>query len=251
MINFPYITVEIEKVKRKESSFIGMDGGNIEADLWICGVEFGATLVEMEEYYSEFAHFYKINDFEIPFRINCSDKFLKSSFDRFLTSMYLNIFHNLEFSEKEKIDDILRTELYNKNSKIFKLNLFPLAKTDIGWQEDFENDLTIKKSEYYGQLFENRAFFLKDIVKRFSPKTIICFSPKEYYDYFVDAFFETKKSITYLKDCITLKNGKKAKINIFSDNSIRVIILPFLGRGNLASYNDVREMTNYLKNNYL
>jgi len=251
MIKLPYLTKEIQKIKRKESSFIGMDGGNIKSDLWFCGVEFGATLIDMEKYYAKFVKYYKINDLEIPYRINCSDKFLKSNFDRYLTSMYLNIFRNSESPEKEEIDDILRTELYNKNSNIFKLNLFPFAKTDIGWQKDFDNDFSITKEEYYGLLFKNRTFFLKKLLKRFSPKTIICFSPKDYSDYFVDAFFESKESITYLKDFITLKNGKKANIKIFSNVSISVIIIPFLGRGNLASYNDVREMTNYLKTNYL
>jgi hypothetical protein len=242
---------EIEKIRNNESSFLGIDGGNIKSKIWFCGVEFGATLTEMENYYFNYASSYQVENLQIPYRIDCPEKLLKSFFDRALALMYSIIFDNSDHLDKTRIDIILKNELYNKVSKIFKLNLFPLAKTDIGWNKDFENKFNITKDEYYDLLFENRKSFLKEIVKQFSPKTIICFSPKEYSDLFIDVFFENKISINYEKDFIVLNNGKRANIKILYSNNLKVIIIPFLGRGNLNSYDNVILMTYYLKMNYL
>lgn len=245
-----YLSSEINKIKNNEPSFLGIDGGNIKSDLWFCGVEFGATLSEMEDYYSNsnVVDFYKIQglDIPIPYRVDCPEKFMKSNFDRSLAIMY-SILFNSDNPEKKQIDTILKQKIYHKDSSIFKLNLFPLAKKDTSWNKDIENNLGISKKDYYGLMFDNRISFIKDLVKRFSPTTIICFSPKEFSEYFIDTFFEDKINITYLKDYIILKNGRKARIKIFTDQNIKVVVIPFLGRGNLSSYDDVSQMSNHLK----
>jgi hypothetical protein len=252
MKTLTYISSEIKKIVNNEASFLGIDGGNIKSKIWFCGVEFGATLYEMEDYYnSEVVDSYNVQELDIPYRIDCPEKFMKSSFDRRLALIYHFLTYNSEHPEKSQIDTILKREIYNKDSNIFKLNLFPLAKTDLSWNKDFGNILDMSKQDYYGPLFEKRISFIKDLVKRFTPTTIICFSPKEYSEYFVDAFFDDTLNMTYIKDFIILKNGRKAKIKILTDLNIKVVIIPFLGRGNLSSYDDVRQMTNHLKNYYL
>lgn len=251
MKTLTYLASEIQKIENSEGSFIGMDGGNIKSDLWFCGIEFGASLDEMEEYYSKVVKYNKVENLEIPYREDYHGRFMKSDFDRKLALIYLNIFYKTENPEKDEIERILKCELYNESSKIFKLNLFPLAKTDTSWNKEIESVLHISKDEYYGSIFEKRVSFIKELVKRFTPKTILCFSPKGLSDYFIDAFFENKKSINYTRDFLILGNGKKASIMFLHDQNLKVIIIPFLGRGNLASYDDVRKATNYLKENYL
>lgn len=251
MEQLKYINQELQKIKRNEHSFIGIDGGNPNSDFWFCGIEFGSELEGMESYYEQFVKFYKINEFLIPYRENCPEQFLKSFFDKYLASIYSNLFQGNENPNKNQIDSILKNDLYNKSSKIFKLNLFPIAKKDVSWDKNFEEKLKITKDEYYGRIFNNRVAFIKKLAENFKPKIIVCFSTKYYTEYFERTFFNEKEKINYQFDSVKLSNGKIGNIKLFENNSLKIIIIPFLGRGNLASYEDVQIMTNYLKGKYI
>ena len=93
--------------------------------------------------------------------------------------------------------------------------------------------------------------FIKELSEKFKPKNIICFSTKEYSEYFERTFFNENEKIEFQFDSIELKNGKKGNIKIYKNGVLNVIVIPFLGRGNLASYEEVRMMTNYLKEKYI
>jgi len=230
-----YLKYELQNIKLKKASFIGMDGGNPNSEYWFCGIEFGSELEEMASYYDEYVKFYNESDFLIPYREDCPEQFLKSFFDKYLASIYSNLFKENEYTNKEEIDIILKNELYNKSSEIFKINLFPIAKKDVSWDKNFESKLNINKKEYYGEIFNNRINFIKQISEKFKPKVIVCFSTKEYSEHFERTFFKKGESINYQFDSIELKNGKKGNIKIYENNFHKVIIIPFLGRGNLAS----------------
>lgn len=250
MKGIEYLNQELQKIKEKKGSFIGMDGGNPKADFWFCGVEFGSSIEDMALYYEEYVMFYEEKGFLIPYRKDCPEKYLKSIFDKFLASIYSNLYKKNEYPNKEEIDSILRNELYNKTSNIFKLNLFPIAKNDISWDKNFESKLNVTKNEYYGTIFKNRIKFIKELAEEFKPKVIVCFSPKDYSEYFERTFFNIGEQINYLFDSIELNNGRIGTIKVYESNLLKVITIPFLGRGNLASYEDVRIMTNYLKEKY-
>lgn len=38
-----YLKQEFKRIKEDGRSFLGIDGGNIDADVWFCGLEFGAV----------------------------------------------------------------------------------------------------------------------------------------------------------------------------------------------------------------
>lgn len=252
MGKYPLIEEQINLIKSGKSSFLGMDGGNINAILWFCGVEFGATLMEMEDYYSsQDIDSCEADEYEIPYRVAGSNWFLNSTFDRRLALTYSILTGGNENPEKEELDDILKNKLYHKDSKTFKLNLYPLAKPDTGWDKDIERDLNVSKADYYGKLFNNRIKFIQDLVKRFSPKTILCFSPNGYSEIFIDTFIPNRSWVDYQKDLIPLDKERTAKITVFRNQDYQLIIVPFLGRGNLNSYADVKQVTKYLKSNYL
>ena len=250
-----YLKSELEKVIKNGRSVLGIDGGNINSEVWFCGIEFGGELKAMETYYKSVVKTYEVFDFDlaIPYRENAGD-FESSIYDRYLSAMYINLFKEITLKNGDNTDEIvkvLQEELYHQNSKIFKLNLYPLGKKDTGWDKNIETVLQIKKEEYYNDIFKNRKRFLKELVDKFEPKTIICTATNEYKEDFVETFFNDETNIEYSWEYVTTPKLKKFKISTYQNNKTSLIIIPFLGRGNLASYDDVIYMANHLKTHYL
>lgn len=250
-----YLKNELIKIKKDGRSFLGIDGGNINAKTWFCGIEFGGELQAMEKYYNNTVKTDdSIDNFDlpIPYRIDAGG-FERSTYDRYLSTMYINLFEEdilINGSDTKRIVEILKHRLYNKNSNIFKLNLYPLAKKDTSWDKNIKNDLGIEKEEYYHDLFNKRKFFIKELLNKFHPKTIICTSTNEYREDFVEAFLNKDENINY-KWIIRRNKNKEFKISIYQTNTTKLIIIPFLGRGNLSSYDDVISISNYLRSNLI
>jgi hypothetical protein len=253
MSSLKHLKEELEKIKTDGKSFLGMDGGNINADIWVCGIEFGSNLEQMESYYQTHVKYYNHKGYNVPYRENCPEYFLKSTYDRFLTAMYIRFFTVFNLTppvDTKEIEGFLRTELYHKDSQIFKLNLYPIAKKDTGWDKTIEDELGIKKENYYGDIFKKRMLFIKKLVANFTPKIIICTSPKDYENKFIEAFFDRNEKINYSFDYLEL-DKKQFKISEYDNGKTKVIIIPFLGRGNLGSYEDVLNMGEYLAKKYI
>jgi len=248
MDKFHFLKNELNKIANNGESFLGFDGGNINSKIWFCGVEFGSSIEIMNNYYTDFVKFYKSKNFKIPYRVDCPDYFLKSNFDRFLSFMYLNLFSNC--NDRNQISNVLKNNLYNKNSNLFKLNLFPLAKKDIGWDKNITDTFKIEKDDYYNFFFKNRSRFVKHLISNYRPDCIICFSPKDYEKYFTEFFIKPKEKVDYSWDKIKLENSE-FKISKFESKQIKIVIVPFLGRGNINSFKKVELLTDYLKNNVL
>lgn len=247
---------ELEKIKNNKPSFLGMDGGNINSNIWVCGVEFGSDLDEMEHYYQNHIKTHQIDGLRIPYRDNCPDYFINSDYDRRLALMCLgfsddNLDTRLNKSSlKEDIDSFLKSDLYNKTSRIFKLNLYPLGKKDMSWSAEIENKLGITKDKYYGTYFENRVKFIKKLTNKYTPKVIICTSPKGHENTFVETFFKKNQPITFSYNFLNIE-GKDFKISVYDDGIKKVVIIPFLGWGNLNSYLEVVRMSNYLAKEFI
>lgn len=254
MSDYKYLLNELEKIKNGEDSFLGCDGGNINSKIWFCGVEFGGTPKEMNTYYNDHVQFYKKDNLEIPYRENYHGKFLQSKFDRYLTAMYLILLEKLNIDktvDSTIIDKFLKDKLYNKNSKSFKLNLFPIAKKDVSWDKEIEEKLNINRNLYYSLLFKERGKFFKKIISKYNPKTIICFSPTNHSDYFIRAFLDEKESFTFKYEYFTDRSNKEHLIKIIKSNNTQYIIVPFLGMGNITNYEDVISLSNFLNENYI
>ena len=255
MSSLNYLKQELKKIKIDGASFLGMDGGNIEADVWVCGVEFGSDLKEMESYYNKYVLTYEKDGYDVPFREACPDVFVKSIYDRYLSAIYISIFNNddVTLSKHPKyskiIDKVLKSELYNKSSSIFKLNLYPLAKKDMSWDKNIETQLSITKQDYYNGIFNNRIAFIKNLAKTFNPKIIICTSPKGYENTFVEAFLNNHQQVKFSYSYLSV-NKKQFRISVYDNDTTKIIVVPFLGRGNLSSYQEVISMANYLAKTY-
>jgi len=249
-----YIKTEFHKIERGEPSFLGIDGGKINSKIWFCGIEFGGTLKEMSKYYKNTTKYYDSDKFvlPIPYRADAGN-FETSKYDLFLSEMIINMFNIQNISRS----DYLKDNLYNKNSDIFKLNLYPLSKVNISSNEEINDIIKIPTDDYYNKYFELRKVFLKSLITTFKPKKIICTSVKNSELQFVEAFFGNKAQLNYERRDIELMGIndklKKFKIIEVSSNDLSLIIIPFpgMGKGNLNSYNDVINMANYLRDNYL
>tara|TARA_R110002110_G_scaffold109604_2_gene273304 strand:- start:109 stop:879 length:771 start_codon:yes stop_codon:yes gene_type:complete len=254
MSEYKYLLEELEKIKNGGDSFLGCDGGNINAEIWFCGVEFGGTPKEMNTYYENHVKHYVKDKLEIPFRENYEGKYLKSKFDRYLTAMYLILLENYSFDKTVDsivIDDFLKNKLYNKNSKSFKLNLFPIAKKDVSWDKEIEEKLNINRDVYYSSMFKGRSKFFQDIISKYQPKTIICFSPTNHSDYFIKAFLKDRKLLEFKFDYFTDRNNKEHLIKIIRHKKTQYIIMPFLGMGNITNHEDVINISEFIKENYI
>lgn len=248
-----YLLKELEKIKNGKDSFLGCDGGNIDSKTWFCGVEFGGTPKEMNLYYENHIKHYTSDGLEIPYRENYDGKFVKSKFDRFLTVMSLVLLENYNSSEnidKNVIDDYLKNKLYNKNSLSFKLNLFPIAKKDVSWDKEIEEKLNINRDIYYSLMFKKRSQFFKKVISKFNPNTIICFSPTNYSNYFIKAFINRNEIFNFQCDYFIDRRNKEHIIKKIYSNKTQYIIIPFLGMGNITNYEDVMNISNYIKNNH-
>ena len=249
-----YLKEELNKIGSGNPSFLGVDGGNINSKIWFCGIEFGGTLNEMLEYYENTIKHYSSDklDLPIPYRKDAGN-FERSKYDLFLSEMIINTFNIKNINRF----DYLKDKLYNNNSDIFKLNLYPLGKVDTSWNSEISDIFKISKNDYYNKYFDSRKVFLKSLVKTFKPKKIICTAVKNSELQFIEAFFGNKAQLNYEREDIEFMGindkFKKFKIIEVSNNDLSLIIIPFpgMGNGNLNSYHDVINMANYLRDNYL
>ena len=255
-----YLKQEFAKIKENGRSFLGIDGGDIKSSIWICGLEFGGSQEAMSAYYnSPEIKTYPHAGYDIPYRSDCPETFLNSKYDRFLAVLYNNIFNDQKLLEYDKdvIDRVMKNELYSNKSKIFKLNLYPIAKKNSDFDLNIEKKFQTTKGEYYGAIHEKRSSFFKELLKEFKPKKIICTTLQNGEEMFVDTFFGMGEWISYKKEIVTFKNmdhvEKKFKISQYRNELTTLVIIPFpgMGNGNLNSYLDMINMANHLRNNYL
>ena len=245
---------ELKKIYKDGRSFLGIDGGNINSKVWFCGIEFGGTLEEMSEYNKVTIKHYSSDKFDlpIPYRKDAGS-FESSKYDLFLSEMIINIFNIQNINRS----DYLKNKLYNKDSNIFKLNIYPLAKKDTDWNPDIERIFKITKNDYYSEYYNMRIIFLKSLIKKYKPKQIICTAVKNSESKFVEAFLDNNKKIEYSWNYeefqVDLNKTKRFKISKYNQDNTSLIIIPFpgMGNGNLNSYNDVVNMAHYLRKNYL
>ncbi len=246
---------ELENIKENGRSFLGIDGGDIHSGVWFCGIEFGDTIDNQSKYIDKYVEYKE----GIPYRTKCPKKYLRSNYDRYLSVMYINLFKAEIFQDvidTKLIEKVLKEEIYNENSEIFKLNLYPLAKKNTDWDISIEKKFNISRDEYYGGYFDKRKQFFQELVKEFHPTKIICTAVKNSESQFVEAFLKNDLKIEYRWEYLSIRNNlekkKIFKISEYRQGNISLLIIPFpgMGKGNLNSYDDVIFIANHLRSNY-
>jgi hypothetical protein len=204
------------------SSFSGCDGGQIESDTWLCGIEWGykdATNEQREEYY-------KIG---LLNEIRRGHVKLDSKYD-FFTDESFKHQYNLKFYK-------LYTAIFGESNKkeLLKLNLSPIAfrEDDIDlWNEDIVKATGIETKNEYIQYLAKLARF-KDIRDLHRPKLIIC-TGVTHRDNFSKAFFSNTE-INYSHRAIKPESENNQRVrNIYftKHDNTHLVVIPFLGGSN-------------------
>lgn len=235
-----------EEINNIGNSFLGCDGGNFKSNVWVCGLEFGATIDRMEDYYKHSVLYYPVNGLNIPYREHCPKDFESSPYDN-----YLSLFVRTLFDSDLSVKDYLIHRLYNRDSDIFKLNLYPLAKKDATWDKQIESGLDINKDQYYGEYKMKRFGFFEKLINQFPGKTIICTAIKGTVLDYLDAFMPANQSTQLIEKRNYSVNvgGDPKAVLVFKTEKVKLVVIPFLGRGNgnLNSHESLRIMAEFLK----
>lgn len=172
-------------------SFYGSDGGNLDSEIWFCGLEWGGSLdwksdttekvidpIGEESGYlvtSSTKHDYRQN---ISWSHGFSDA-VKNGVNQKIC-WFLNYYYNLEPVDTYRYDQfVVAHEIcFNRpKGKGFKMNLFPLnaVSHDVDWCDDctqftgFNN-----RSSYEIWCMIHHGIYYQTLLKRHQPKIVLC-----------------------------------------------------------------------------
>jgi len=169
-----------------KTSLIGCEGGNVNASLWFCGIEWGEWGESRNKDNIQNGLFQNQN--KIPSVTNKwmenNNITLSNSFDSSIAKIVLSWkgkkWLNDDNSVNEKIISCYsigeEAKLYRSDGDTFKLNLFPLAAKSVPtWTEEhYTKTGCFLKSEYYGKCIEHRFPQLLELKGVSTPKVIVC-----------------------------------------------------------------------------
>lgn len=182
MKEYPQIIKDIKhKFKEWACSFSGCDGGDPQAPIWLCGIEWGYgknRSETQEEYEQKVSQYYST---ELPEEISKgaftpSKSYLwkegiKYPFGKSVAKLFMAI-------NGLSVENYLELESKCKDTRLFKLNLYPVAFRSTSydlWQKYSIGNLTGLESKdvYRTWCFINRFPAIADEVKKYKPKIIL------------------------------------------------------------------------------
>jgi hypothetical protein len=236
-------------------SFSGCDGGNPNADIWLCGIEWGyiGKEDEKENYYKK----------ELPKEIKKGVAETDSSF-KWADSItypygrsFAKLYQAIQGENVESYKDVSNLI----GDELFKLNLYPIAFNHTGhdlWHKYGVDKITGFDNKYLFNTwcFFNRfpAFtkFKKELKKR--PKLIVCTGVDYLRDFLM--CFGGNANIDKIKigkikpnsenNKIKNSNGERTYYYVKSDETL-LIVMPFFSRGGLNSNHLLQEMGNRIR----
>ncbi|MBM9592369.1 hypothetical protein JWG41_18135 [Leptospira sp. 201903075] len=162
----------------------GCDGGNIDAKIWVIGLEWYGNIELFQKWKYKYESI-KLNDEEILIPYRDQDCFsieyskedhilLKNPFDNLLANFAIGL-----TQQKDEVVDVnfIKNTLYGKNSPIFKLNLFPLPRKRFNTSiDEFGEVFSFKltKEVYKNKCINFRFRLFQDLIKKYNPDVIIC-----------------------------------------------------------------------------
>jgi len=240
------------RFKEWACSLSGCDGGNIDAETWFCGIEWGGGSDEKDKYYEEFL----INEIskgkaKIEENIYSWNHHNNYTYGRSLAKLYAAI-------TGQKVENYIELTNQWKGKEIFRLNLYPIAFASTKptlWHNYGLDKITgfDEKNLFQTWCFMNRFPFIAELRKKHKPKLIVCTGITYLLDFFV-CFGGNQKNSSLIKqdDIIPISPGNKNYPRRYYwvqlDEYSTLIVTPFFsGRYGLNSNYLLQEMGNRIR----
>ena len=218
-----------------------MDGGNIKAPLWFCGIEWSSNGEAITDKITRDT--YLVDELSVPYLSSkwkeAHSQYLKWQFDQKLSKI---ICEAIDYQGDYK--SYLNSNFCDQKSNEFKLNLFPLAATDIKeWNEEHIRITGHRiKYHYMYQCAFSRFILFYRLVNLYHPKVIVCFGRT-----FLEEYFMAFMGDNYKCSRKMIKLGLSTTIEVIEKQDHPVLLVcPFLGWG-LNSDSKLRDLGKIIK----
>ncbi|MFK3872129.1 hypothetical protein [Pseudoalteromonas rhizosphaerae] len=222
----------LEKIKPWVCSFSGCDGGNPEADIWLCGIEWGLDSAAANEYYERLK--LQMQRGVVPVK--------KTDFDweDSISYPYGVRFAKLYQAIQQQPVASYRNVKQLSGQRLFKLNLYPIAfnsTADDLWHQHGFDTVTGFASKYLfnNWCFFNRFPFYTALRKQYQPKLIICTGVNYLKDFLM--FFAGADGVDSIQsEIISVDTGEKRTLYWSKIGKSLLVVVPFFsGRWGLNS----------------
>lgn len=236
----------IENLKEWACSFSGCDGGNINADIWLCGIEWGAGSYEDGIYYKE-----ELRNEISKGAVEADKTFdwgksLDYTYGRSFAKLYTAI-QGGNVADYKKVEEL-------SGDKLFKLNLYPIAfdSTDHSlWQTNELKKITGFEDKYLFNVwcFFNRFPFFSKKRKENNPELIICTGVSYLHSFlmFFGAENIDKIQTGIIEPQSTANKHARTYYHVKIDKTLLVVIPFFSGRYGLNSNYLLQKMGEEIK----
>lgn len=222
----------LDKIKPWACSFSGCDGGNPEADTWLCGIEWGLEPDAADEYYSKLKQQMQAGAVKVT----------KTNFDwkHSISYPYGVRFAKLYQAINQQPVQSYRSVAELSGGQLFKLNLYPIAfnstADDLWHKYGFDDATSFPSKQLFNHwCFFNRFPFYAALRKQYQPKLIICTGVNYLKDFLM--FFAGVDGVETIKSEVISINVNEKRTLYWSKagNSLLVVVPFFSGRFGLNS----------------
>lgn len=223
------------------SNFSGIAGGNLNAPLWTCGIEFyGEDILDFKvnERYT-----YKNTEGKI---IPCINDNHKSDFKETTPFIQKLIKLACYYFEKDLDNNIYKkylNDLFTENGKTFGMNLYPISfpnSSDNEWKENHFNKTGLPNKQMYKVWCMVYRFpFLRKLASEYKPKILICTGLNFRQDFLL-AFAPDQ----LFSNPIQAENIDNRMCEFFRINNKKTLLVltPFFGRGGIMSDKGLKQL---------
>lgn len=237
-------------------SYSGMDGGNLNAPLWICGIEFGGELAEgipfkrsdkIPCWTDASPRMESINEAKITMADGKRQTSYKMwPFCRMASKLTVAVLSGaISGWRQHYYTDKEHKGYCGARGGNFSLNLFPITFRRIGdaeWTDKLRTTTGFQSSDQYrAWCREHRFPWLRELVQRYRPATVVCCSAAKTRNYFLSAFSNESARLPEPFKYLGKKKLPVYKLEGCTDKT-SLWIVPFLGQGGILANGDIEHL---------